>query len=321
MLEVKNLTKIYGDNKSVSDISLSIGEGETIGLLGPNGAGKSTTMKMLTGYLTPTSGTISLNGTDVSENPIEARKYIGYLPEIPPLYVDMTVTEHLKFVCSLRQIPKTDIKTEIEKVCSELNILDVSKRLIKNLSKGYRQRVGFASALIGDPKLLILDEPTVGLDPAQIVEIRNLIQKLSGKITIIISSHILSEISSVCDRIIILNKGNVVADGSPSQIEADYAESSRIEIEIKGDPSEAEKILQLCINNRATLSHIKTMQNGTAHFLVTAPVDLDLREEIFKAFAEYATTEGTSITPQALLTLHTLNLTLEDIFMDIVKGR
>lgn len=327
MLEVKKLTKTYGENKSVADISFSIGEGETVGLLGPNGAGKSTTMKMLTGYLTPTAGTVLINGVDVSENPMEARKYVGYLPEIPPLYVDMTVTEHLEFVCSLRQIAREQVKAEIEKVCGELNILHVSERLIKNLSKGYRQRVGFAAALIGSPKLLILDEPTVGLDPSQIVEIRNLILKLSGKITIIISSHILSEISSVCSRIIMLNKGKIVADGSPKQIEADYSEQSRIEVEIKGDLEEAERILQSCVEEWGAVERQDSIQDGICRFLVTAPKELDLREDIFKAFAEYVARQGKTASERAsselpaLLTLHSLNLTLEDIFMDIVKGR
>lgn len=322
MLEVKNLTKTYGENKSVSDISFTIGEGETVGLLGPNGAGKSTTMRMMTGYLTPTAGTITINGTNVSDNPIEARRYIGYLPEIPPLYVDMTVTEHLEFVCSLRQIAKGAVKEEIEKVCGYLNISHVAGRLIKNLSKGYRQRVGFAASLIGDPKLLILDEPTVGLDPAQIVEIRNLIQMLSGKMTIIISSHILSEIASVCSRIIMLNKGKIAADGTPRDIEAQYSEGTRIQVEIQGDCGQAEKVLTDCVGDRAAVT---CEAHGSGRFLVTAPKGVDLRQDIFRAFAAAQKWEGDSgdeKTPApALITLRSLDMTLEDIFMDIVKGR
>lgn len=308
MLKVKNLTKLYGGNQSVVDISFTINDGETVGLLGPNGAGKSTTMRMMTGYLTPTSGEITIDGTNVTENPLEARKYIGYLPEIPPLYMDMTVNEHLEFVCSLRQVKKEAVQAEIEKVCGYLHITDVTGRLIKNLSKGYRQRVGFAASLIGEPKLLILDEPTVGLDPVQIVEIRSLIQKLSGKMTIIISSHILSEIASACSRIIILNKGRIAADGSQQQIEAQYSDKTRIRVEIKGDAARAAEILRSCVRDQAVVE-----QDGVENrFLVTAPRGVDLREDIFLAFAA-------SGDAAALLTLQLLNMTLEDIFMDIIK--
>lgn len=308
MLEVRNLTKTYGENQSVSDISFTIEEGETVGLLGPNGAGKSTTMRMLTGYLTPTSGSVIINGTDVTENPLEARRYIGYLPEIPPLYVDMTVGEHLEFVCSLRQVKTSAVKAEIEKVCGYLNITHVSGRLIRNLSKGYRQRVGFAASLIGEPKLLILDEPTVGLDPVQIVEIRNLIQQLSGKMTIVISSHILSEIASACSRIIMLNKGKIAADGTQQKIEEQYSDTTRIRIEVSGDGPRAAKLLSSCMMNRGLAE-----QDGSENrFLVTSPKGTDLRADIFRAFAA-------SDDAPALLTLQLLNMTLEDIFMDIVK--
>lgn len=313
MLEVKNLTKSYGDKKSVCNLSFSLGERETVGLLGPNGAGKSTTMRMICGYLAPTSGSVSMMGIDVQEHPLAARMQIGYLPELPPLYLNMTVTEHLTVVCNLRRIPKKQILHEIERVCASLHISDVKGRLIKNLSKGYRQRVGFAAALVGDPKLLILDEPTVGLDPRQVIEIRNLIHELSGKMSIILSSHILSEISSVCSRIIIMNKGHMLADGTQEEIQRQHGGPSAIELVVKGDPAQSRKVLEQCLGNRA--QQIQTYDEGRnlLRYMITTNPEQDLREDLFHAFAS----QRQSL---SLLTLRSMNKTLEDIFIDIIEN-
>lgn len=213
MIEVKNLRKQYGDKVAVENLSFHVEKGEVLGFLGPNGAGKSTTMNIITGYLSATSGEIKINGIDMTENPEEAKKNIGYLPEIPPLYTDMTVEEYLRFIYRLKKIGKElDREKHIEEVCEKVYLRDVKKRLIRNLSKGYRQRVGIAQAMIGNPPILILDEPTVGLDPKQILEIRSLIQSLKEKHTVILSSHILQEIQAVCTRALIINEGKLVTD-------------------------------------------------------------------------------------------------------------
>ena len=217
MIEVKNLTKRYGSNLALNHIHFSLEEGTILGFLGPNGAGKSTTMNIITGYLSPTEGSITVDGFDTLENPLEAKKRIGYLPEIPPLYTDMTVKEYLNFMYDLKKV-KLPRKEHIAEICSLVKIDDVYGRLIANLSKGYRQRVGIAQALLGNPPVLILDEPTVGLDPKQIIEIRNLIKSLGRKHTVILSSHILSEVQAVCERVIVINRGSIVADGTPDSL-------------------------------------------------------------------------------------------------------
>lgn len=212
MIEVKELTKYYGEHLAVDHLTFSVKEGEVLGFLGPNGAGKSTTMNMLTGYLSASSGQIRINGVDLSENPLEAKRNIGYLPELPPLYMDMTVQEYLKFMYRLKKVQGKEKREEhIAAICEQVKLIDVRGRLIRHLSKGYRQRVGIAQALIGDPGILILDEPTVGLDPNQILEIRSLIEKLGKKHTVILSSHIMQEIQAVCDRILILCEGRLAA--------------------------------------------------------------------------------------------------------------
>ena len=211
MIEINNLVKRYGDIKAVNGISFTVNDGEVLGFLGPNGAGKSTTMNIITGYLSSTSGTVKVNGHDILEEPEEAKKCIGYLPEMPPLYFDMTVLEYLNFICDLKKVPKKERKEQLASILSMVKIVDMADRLIGNLSKGYKQRVGIAQALVGNPDILILDEPTVGLDPNQILEIRKLIRKLAQKHTVILSSHILSEVQAVCDRVVIINKGKVAA--------------------------------------------------------------------------------------------------------------
>jgi ABC-2 type transport system ATP-binding protein len=213
MIEVKNLTKSYNGNVAVDDISFTVGSGEILGFLGPNGAGKSTTMNILTGYISSTSGTAALDGIDILENPLAAKRKIGYLPEQPPVYLDMTVDEYLSFVYELKKskLPK---KAHLGEICELVKIADMRKRLIRNLSKGYRQRVGLAQALVGNPPILILDAPTVGLDPKQIIEIRSLVKKLGKNHTVILSSHILPEVQAVCDKVVIMNEGKIVADGT-----------------------------------------------------------------------------------------------------------
>ena len=217
MVEVKHLTKCYGDIKAVDDISFTVETGEVLGFLGPNGAGKSTTMNMITGYISSTSGTVTIDGSEILEDPKETKKKIGYLPEIPPLYVDMSVRKYLEFMFDLKKV-KLPKKEHIEEVMRLVRISEQSERIIKNLSKGYRQRVGFAQALLGNPPVLILDEPTVGLDPKQIIEIRKLIKSLGKKHTVIFSSHVLSEISATCDRIIVISNGKIVADAKTEEL-------------------------------------------------------------------------------------------------------
>ena len=246
MLEVTSLCKQYAALRSVNNVSFTIGDGETVGLLGRNGAGKSTMMRMLAGYLTPTSGEIRLWGHSMLEDPLAAKRCVGYLPELPPLYADMTVNEHLEFVCSLRGVPARQMKKECARVCGELSLSHVSGRVIGHLSKGYRQRVGFAAALIGEPKLLILDEPTVGLDPQQMIEIRRLIRRFSGQMSILISSHVLSEIAAVCSRLLILRRGTLVADGTPEEIERAHAGSGAVTVVVSGDVERAQRALQAC---------------------------------------------------------------------------
>ena len=231
MIEVKNLVKDYGKHHAVKDISFSVPDGQIVGLLGPNGAGKSTTMNIMTGYISATSGEVKIGGYDILEQPIQAKKLIGYLPEIPPLYEDMTVAEYLNFICDLKGIrKKTEKESSINEVTEAVKISDMKGRLIKNLSKGYKQRVGLAQALIGNPPLLILDEPTVGLDPNQIIEIRALIKSLGQKHTIILSSHILSEVNAICDYVLIIDKGTLVAEDTPEHLSEDFSDTDNINI-------------------------------------------------------------------------------------------
>ncbi len=245
LIEVKDLVKRYSKNTAVDHLNFHVEKGQIYGFLGPNGAGKSTTMNMMTGYLAPTEGQILINGHDVAEEPMEARKSIGYLPEIPPLYPDMTVLEYLRFAAELKQVPKKDRSSEIERVMKETRIKDMEKRLIRHLSKGYRQRVGLAQALLGDPEVLILDEPMVGLDPKQIIEIRELIRGLGKKHTIILSSHILSEITSVCDHVLIISHGKLVASDTPENLSSYRRHSDACELKVRGSRAACEKAMEL----------------------------------------------------------------------------
>ena len=234
MIEVKNLVKRYGNHLALDNVSFTIQKGEVVGFLGPNGAGKSTTMNIITGYLSSTEGDVLVDGVSVLEQPEKAKQKIGYLPELPPLYTDMTVNEYLSFVCDLKGVPAKQKEETLARVTKQARISDVRKRLIRNLSKGYKQRVGIAQALVGDPELLILDEPTVGLDPKQITEVRDLIKNLSEEHTLIISSHILAEVQAVCDRVIIINKGRIVATDTPDNLAKSAIKSNKLEMRIKG---------------------------------------------------------------------------------------
>lgn len=308
MLQVTSLTKEYGSLRSLNNVSFSIGDHETVGLLGRNGAGKSTLMRMLSGYLTPTSGQISLWGHSMQEEPILAKRCVGYLPELPPLYTDMTVTEQLQFVCALRGVPARETGRECERVCSELSLSHVSHRVIGHLSKGYRQRVGFAAALVGEPKLLILDEPTVGLDPQQMIEIRSLIQRFSERMSILISSHVLTEIASVCTRLLVLRKGCLVADGTPGEIERAHRSASLATALVSGDIARARAAVSVCAGQ---LTEERPGENRV-RFTLTAPPDHQPESDLFRALAACGDCvqvhELRSVTPS-----------LEDIFVAITQ--
>ena len=279
MVEVKNLTKCYGDIKALDNISFSADAGEILGFLGPNGAGKSTTMNIITGYLSSTSGTVTVDGVEILENPKEAKAKIGYLPELPPLYLDMTVEKYLSFLFDLKKVrlPKEE---HIREVMQIVKIDDVKSRIIKNLSKGYRQRVGFAQALLGNPPVLILDEPTVGLDPKQIIEIRNLIKSLGKKHTVIFSSHVLSEVSATCDRVVMINEGKIVADAKTSELSTAALGAGTLYLEIEGSASALNDAL-------STIYGIKRVSrsNSGAGFNVEYDSNIDIRKNVFKALA------------------------------------
>lgn len=315
MIEVKNLTKKYGDKVAVNDISFKVEKGEILGFLGPNGAGKSTTMNMLTGYISSSSGRILINGVDILEDPKKAKSFIGYLPEIPPLYVDMTVDGYLNFMYDLKKC-KFPRKAHLKDVCDLCKITDVRTRIIKNLSKGYRQRVGLAQALIGNPPVLILDEPTVGLDPNQIIEIRTLIKKLGKNHTVILSSHILPEIQAVCDKIIIINKGVVAADGTADEIAKNITNEHKMTIRIEGttktsaDKDEIVAALKAIDGVKYVRADMER-ETGIYDYDVESEEDSDIRRNINKVCSE----KGWNV-----LMMQLSDLTLEDIFMKITAG-
>ncbi len=284
MIEVKNLVKMYGSHAAVDHLSFTVESGKVVGFLGPNGAGKSTTMNMLTGYIAPTEGTILIDGVDMDENPVQIRKKIGYLPEIPPLYPDMRVWEYLMFVSELKKVPRGKREEMVGNVMKRTATADVFERLIKVLSKGYRQRVGLAAAMIGYPDILILDEPTVGLDPSQIMQMRDLIRELGKEHTILLSSHIMQEISAVCDEVIIINEGKMIACDTPDNLTSRMA-SNGIHLVIRGEKLPIKNALR-------TLSGIKDvvydehMEEGTLGLTLYSADQVDLREDIFYALAE-----------------------------------
>ena len=307
MIEVKNLVKKYGDHLAVDNLSFTVEKGQIYGFLGPNGAGKSTTMNIMTGYLGATEGEVIINGHDILKEPELAKKSIGYLPEIPPLYTDMTVTEYLKFVAELKKIKKADIAAAVDEVIELVGLMDVEHRLIKNLSKGYRQRVGLAQAIIGFPEIIILDEPMVGLDPIQIIEIRELIRKLAQEHTVILSSHILAEVQEMCDHIMIISKGKLVASDTPENLEKLLGTTEKITVEAEAQREEVEPILE-SIGEDVTW----TISDGEEGILVIEieTKEGDMRKEIARAFASAGC---------PLLTLKKETVSLEDVFLELTE--
>lgn len=307
MIKAENLVKRYGSNYALNDVSFEIGEGEIVGLLGPNGAGKSTTMNILTGYLSATSGAAYINGVNILEDPKEAKKHIGFLPEQPPVYPEMTVTEYLNFVYDLKGC-KLERQPHIDEILSVAKLSDVKKRLIRNLSKGYRQRVGIAQALIGDPKIIIFDEPTVGLDPKQILEVRNLIRTLGRRHTVILSTHILAEVQAVCERVIIINKGNIIADAKTADLTKTIEGGYRYEIKICAQPKDVVPAL-------SALGAVKKVEATGAKdadafvYIAESVPGIDMRKSLFTACAQNS---------WPIIGLSAVGTDLETIFINLV---
>ena len=307
MITVKNVTKKYGKFKAVDNISFEINDGEIIGLLGPNGAGKSTTMNILTGFIEPTEGEVIINGYNISKKPKKAKKCIGYMPEGVPLYKDMTVKEFVTYMAELKGVKKEQIKESVDQAIQDTWLQNVRKVLIRNLSKGYKQRVSMAGALVGNPEIIILDEPTVGLDPKQIIEIRNLIKKLGKNHTLIISSHILSEISQICERVIIINKGQIVAVDSPEHLEDTVNIENAINIIVEDKENKIEKIK---IQGAKKIELIKKNDDNTKEYRIIPEKDYDIRKSIFSDLAKENIT---------IFELKKPEITLEEAFMDLIK--
>ena len=309
MIEVNNLVKRYGDHTAVDHLSFKIEKGKIYGFLGPNGAGKSTTMNMITGYIASTEGTVTIDGHDILDEPEQAKKCIGYLPEMPPLYFDMTVLEYMNFVADLKKIPKDKKKSMVAEVMEMVKITDMKNRLIKNLSKGYRQRVGLAQAILGYPEVIILDEPTVGLDPKQIIEIRDLIKSLKEKHTVILSSHILSEVSAVCDYVLIISHGKLVASDTPENLGKLAEGSNTLNLIVKGEKD------KIC----TALGQIEGVKNVTAadakeehawNINVSTNEDRDVREEVFFKMADAKC---------PILEMQSRKVSLEEIFLELTE--
>ncbi len=310
MIEVKGLTKKYGKKTAVDDLSFRLEKDRIYGFLGPNGAGKSTTMNILTGYLASNSGTVIIDGYDIVKEPYKAKKNIGYLPEIPPVYPDMTVREYLLFASELKGIPKKERHSAVEDVMEKTMIADVSERLIRNLSKGYKQRTGLAQALLGYPDVIILDEPTVGLDPKQIMEMRELIKSLKKGRTIVLSSHVLQEISAVCDHIMIISNGKLVASDTAENISSSIKGKSRIELTVKTTAEEAKRILS-GLNDIERIENREGSKEGTTDLIINCVSDEDLREKVFFAFAQASV---------PILEMRGVSDSLEDIYLTLTES-
>ena len=310
MIEISHLVKKYGDHIAVNDLTLTVEPGKIYGFLGPNGAGKSTTMNIITGYLGATSGEVKINGFDIFAQPEEAKKCVGYLPEIPPLYVDMTVREYLNFVAELKKLEKGRRNKYVEEAMETTGITAQQSRLIRNLSKGYRQRVGFAQAVLGYPEIIILDEPTVGLDPKQIIEIRELIRKLSEEHTIILSSHILSEVSAVCDYIMIINHGKLVASDTTENLMNHSLGSNTLELTVKGEKQDVEKMLR-DVEEIQKLEWKPGENEKTVSMVITTEEKTDIREKLFYMMAE---------AKMPILNMQFTKVSLEDIFLELTQN-
>ena len=311
MIEVKNVTKKYGSFTAVDNISFDVKDGEVVGFLGPNGAGKSTTMNMITGFIEPTDGQIIINGNDISKKPKKAKKQIGYMPENVPLYYDLTVKEFVTYMAELKFVKRQDKKEQVEKVIKETGLESVQKKLIKNLSRGYKQRVSMAGALVGAPDVIILDEPTVGLDPKQITEIRNLIKELGKKHTVILSTHILPEVSQICERVVIINKGKIVAVDTPENLEKKTKENNGISVTVE-DKNENMKKLKELIPEIESVEMVKDNEDGTKQYTIISKADTDLRKKLFDVLPKQDIT---------IFELKKTETTLEDAFIKLIDTK
>lgn len=310
MIEVKNITKKYGSFTAVDNISFKIEEGEIIGLLGPNGAGKSTTMNMITGYIEPTEGEILINGYDISKKPKKAKEQIGYMPEGVPLYSDLTVKEFVTYMAELKKVDRKTRKEKVQKIIEQTGLKDVENKLTRNLSRGYKQRVSMAGALVGEPKILILDEPTVGLDPKQITEIRELIKELGKTHTVILSSHILSEVSQICNKVIIINKGKMVAIDTPENLEKKVSKNNSTYVTVEDIENKMDTIKEK-ITEIKDIKLVKENEDGTKQYVLESEADVDLRKVIFTEFAKENIT---------IFEMKQADATLEDAFMKLIEG-
>lgn len=310
MIEVKNVTKKYGKFIAVDNISFTINEGEIIGLLGPNGAGKSTTMNMLTGFIEQTEGEIIIDGYNTLKKPKKAKKEIGYMPEGVPLYTDLTVKEFITYMAEIKNVDRKNRKEKVQEIINKTGLKDVQKKLIKNLSRGYKQRVSLAGALIGDPKILILDEPTVGLDPKQITEIRNLIKELGKTHTVILSSHILSEVSQICNKVIIINKGKIVAIDTPENLEAKVSNKNCLYVTVE-DTEDRMNTIKNKIKEIKKIELVEKNEDGTKQYMIESEDNADLRKMIFSELAKEDIT---------IFEMKKADTTLEDAFMKLIEG-
>ena len=309
MIQVENVTKKYGSFIAVNNINFEIEEGEIVGFLGPNGAGKSTTMNMITGFIEPSSGRIIVDGYDISKKPKKAKKQIGYMPEGVPLYSDLTVKEFVTYMAEIKGVDRKEKKNKVQEVLEKTGLLDVQNKLTKNLSRGYKQRVSMAGALVGNPKVIILDEPTVGLDPKQVTEIRALIKELGKEHTVILSSHILSEVSQICNRVIIINKGEIIAIDTPENLENKVIQENSIYVTVEDNNGKMEKIKEK-LENVKEIKLVTQNEDNTKKYIITGEKDVDLRKNIFDTFAK----EGITI-----FEMKKADATLEDAFIKLIE--
>ncbi|MBU93392.1 MAG: MFS transporter [Chloroflexi bacterium] len=311
MIELKNITKYYGDFPAVTNISFKIEKGEIVGLLGPNGAGKSTTMKMITGFMPPTSGELSVGGNDIVSQSIEARRRIGYLPETVPLYTDMTVYSYIEYMGLLRGLNKKNIKSKIDNVIEICKLEDYRNSLISKLSKGFRQRVGISQAIIHEPEVLVLDEPTIGIDPNQVVETRQLIKNLSGEHTLILSSHILPEVSSICERVLIIHEGEIAASDTIENLSSLMSGKNKVEADIIGSPQAIVAELEKINGVKSVQFSINKSSNEFSTFSIESEINSDIRSEISKIIIN---------NDWGLIRLQSMGMSLEDIFLQITTS-